>query len=164
MMMIKLLNKYHLIKEGEEDIYRYALFVIAFNLLTLATIALVAFCLHCFNWFVMFALFFIPLHMSMGGMHMSTPVRCFFSTHLIYLSAYLLCYIGRNSFLPYIFYMIYLFFLIFMRKNCDKKVMMLQSLLLATACFFAHSSLIIAYAFFINMVLVLMGIYQKQSS
>lgn len=76
------LVKQNIIKEEDQEICDYAVFVILFNGLTVITSAILATIMINWQFALYFLLFYFPLRMLLGGGHCQTPQKCFIFTHV----------------------------------------------------------------------------------
>lgn len=117
----------NIIETTDRDIYNYGLFVLLYNSFLLLDILIMGFLFKQLYFTVLFLIFWCPYRIFVGGIHCSTPVRCYLGFNITYLLALLLMNFNIDQYY-YFIAIIVLFFLQFLKTD-NKKTLLLFILL-----------------------------------
>lgn len=89
--------KCQVIKGCDRDIYEYCFQVLLMNLLNYGTILLLAIACRCITETVLYVIGFLVIRKQAGGLHLSTPFRCYLASVFSYLVFILLLTVVQAS-------------------------------------------------------------------
>ena len=105
-MLEKIYDKYDF--DQDYEVYKYGQQVLIFNSIVNIFMFILGLCLHEGFMTLVWMLSFSGLRVNLGGYHCDSPVKCFFTSNIVYLISILTYQYLSNYFL--VFYLYYLYY------------------------------------------------------
>ena len=161
-MLEKIYDKYDF--DQDYEVYKYGQQVLIFNSIVNIFIFILGLCLHEGLMTLVWMLAFSGLRVNLGGYHCDSPVKCFFTSNIVYLISILTYQYLSNYFLVFLFILFILLLVIFKYIPFINKKAKITICIELVCLLIPKINMIVILALCENIILYLMTAKEKVNS